>query len=345
MHARAVVARLHAAQADIAAIRAGERGTPAGRAPCRASGPRCCRGCCAGSATSGPASRWSAGDVRPRRAGPSGRDRPVRPVVRADAGGRGPVRGPPDPRRPVRPARPRGLPAGGQHVGDAAPGRPAAADRGAATRSCRASWSAPAADRHGAGGSSSGPTTTRPSRASSPPASATPCCLASPWTRTTPRWPCCRSRRRCRRAGSASVWHVDRQLPPTVHRFVDAGRRGLRAATGCLVGTRLEQRGSLPVAGAAAQATSGARRRRARPASAASRGAPASAAACGARAGRGAAGAGSLHPRPAYDTASAAARARGSRRPAPRRRCRSATTRRAAHVDGVVPTRPSRAMS
>ena len=45
VHARAVVARLLAAQADIAAIRAGEQRHPAGRGPCRASAPRCCRGC------------------------------------------------------------------------------------------------------------------------------------------------------------------------------------------------------------------------------------------------------------------------------------------------------------
>ena len=120
VHARAVVARLHAAQADIAALRAGSTGTPAGRRPCRASAPRCCRGCSAGSATSGPASRWSR--RRPStyaelaRAVESGRfDLSFAPLPVAG----GPVRGPPGPRRPVRPAGPRGRPGGGQHVGDA----------------------------------------------------------------------------------------------------------------------------------------------------------------------------------------------------------------------------------
>ena len=64
---------------------------------------------------------------------------------------RGPVRGPPDPRRPVRPARPLGLPAGGQHVGDAAPGRPAAADRLRRPGPAGRAGAAPAADRARAG--------------------------------------------------------------------------------------------------------------------------------------------------------------------------------------------------
>ena len=86
VHARAVVARLLAAQADIAAIRAGERGTLR-VGTMQSVGTKVLPRLLSRFRDERPGiALVAAGDVRPRRAGPGGRDRPVRPVVRADAG-------------------------------------------------------------------------------------------------------------------------------------------------------------------------------------------------------------------------------------------------------------------
>ena len=173
------------------------------------------------------------------------------------------------------------------------------------------------------------------------------------------------------------IWHVDRQLPPSVHRFVElavevcagsadagwpraagSGASGPRSSRPVRSGTTSASRPSVrPPRGARAgcprgrragsRATAGGPPPRARRASGAAPGVPASGVACGARAGRGGAGGGSSSPGTgAPRPRRAAARARGPGRPARPRRCRCRRRPVASpRSNRRVPTRPSREMS
>ena len=186
VHARAVVARLHAAQADIAQLLG-----PASSGTLRVGimqsiGTKVLPRLLRRFREEWPGVELAAEETHDLRRPRARRGvRRVRPVVRPLPLPDGPVRRTPGAGRPVRLPGAGRRAGGGAGIGEPAPGGPAAADRVLRPRPRRRAGPPPAPHRHRARRSSSGPTTTRRSRASSPPASATRSCRGSPWTRTT----------------------------------------------------------------------------------------------------------------------------------------------------------------
>ena len=204
VHARAVVARLNAAQADIAAIRAGERGTLR-VGTLQSVGTKVLPRCFGASGRSSRHRPATAGDLPDQRADRGRRVGCLRPVLHAAAGARRTVRRTPRARRPLRVPFAGRRPGGPAELRDACTRWSRCPSSGCGTSTCASRSTPTSAARAPSRSSSSAPTTTRRSRALWRPASATPSCRASPSTRTTRRSPSCASPHPCRRAASASA--------------------------------------------------------------------------------------------------------------------------------------------